>query len=202
MFDFKEYTKQRDIAQKRIKRAMAKGIELNYYIPTVAELRAGSELNASAEMLKLNQFLKTGYSLSRERVYSETESAKRSRAYRRRKVAREFAREDYPTKYLEYLKGLDKLNIDIAPRELPAFFAYMDYRFSQGKKAEGIYLFDRFADDFLEMIRNGYKPEQILTDFKKFEADQLLLEEKAGNMSGMDYFKAGALWDAFKNKLS
>lgn len=198
--NFKEYSKQRDIAQKRIKRAIAKGYDIAYRVPTVQELRDDPSLDANQEFKRLTEFLEFGVSLSRERVYSTNPKAVRSRRYRRERVAREYAREDYPTKYLEYLKGLDTLGIDIPPSQLPAFFAYMDYRFGQGKKAESIYLFDQFADDFKEMITKGYRPDQILSDFKKFEADQLAIQEKADGMKGTDYERANKIWNAFKNK--
>lgn len=200
MLDFKAYTKQRDIAQKRIKRAIAAGKDINYSVPTVKELRAMTPLNASAEMMKLNNFLKAGYSLSKERVYSQTKSAIRSRRYRREVVAREYAREDYPTKYLEYLKGLETLGIDIPPSKLPEFFNYMDYRFSQGKKGEKIYLFDVFAEDYVNFLQSGYSVETLLDDFKKYEADQARIAEKAGKMTGTSYIKANKLWDKFKKK--
>lgn len=198
MLDFKAYTKQRDIAQKRIKRAIAAGKDIKYSVPTVKDLRDMSPLDASAEMMKLNNFLKSGYSLSKEKVYSQTESAIRSRRYRRQVVAREYAREDYPTKYLEYLKGLESLGIDIPPSKLPDFFNYMDYRFGQGKKSEKIYLFDIFAEDYIKFLQAGYSTETLLDDFKKFEAHQARIEEKAGEMTGTNYEKAIKIWNKYK----
>lgn len=221
MTDYKEYTRLRDIAQKRIKRGQAAGLGIDVHIPTVKELRQRGEGASEIEMLRLQQFIKTGFSLERRRAASrpkmtEEERKERrreqSRQYRRRKVAREVAREDYPTKYLEYLKGIETLNrkireqykdnpakmkrnlIDIKPKDLPAFFAYMDYRFSQGSSRDKKYVFDIFLDDFQEMLKKGYNPEQTLADFKKFEADQLALAERSGNMEGMNYERASELW--------
>ena len=86
--------------------------------------------------------------------------------------------------------------MDIPPSKLPAFFAYMDYRFAQGGGAKK-YVFDIFVDDFQKMLEKGYNPNQILGDFQKFEADQAALDDRAGNMSGMNYEKAIDLWDKF-----
>lgn len=205
--DWKEYTKLRDIAQKRIKRGQAAGYGIEARIPTVKELRARGETAGQIELMRLQQFLQTGFSLERKRlesrpVMSEAERRERkrqqSRDYRRRKVAREYAREDYPKKYVQYLKGLKTMRMDIAPSKLPAFFAYMDYRFAQGGKGEKKYVFDIFVDDFLEMLQKGYNPDQILEDFQKFEADQAEIEERAGDMSGTSYEKSQSVWDKFK----
>ena len=224
MIDYKEYTRLRDIAQKRIKRGQEAGYGIDVHIPTVKELRQRGEYAGEIELLRLQQFIKTGFSLERRRAASrprltEEERKERrreqSRQYRRRKVAREEAREEYPTKYLEYLKGIETLNrkireqykdnpakmkrnlIDIKPKDLPAFFAYMDYRFSQGSSRDKKYVFDIFLDDFQEILKKGYNPEQTLSDFKKFEADQLVLAERAGNMEGMNYERAAGLWEEY-----
>ena len=228
MTDYKEYTRLRDIAQKRIKRGQAAGYGLDVHIPTVKELRQRGEGASEIEMIRLQQFIKTGFSLERRRAASrpkmtEEERKERrreqSRQYRRRKVAREEAREDYPTKYLEYLKGIETLNrkirkqykdnpakmkrnlIDIKPKDLPAFFAYMDYRFSQGSSRDKKYVFDIFLDDFQEILKKGYDPAQTLADFKKFEADQLAIAERAGNMEGINYDRAAGLWTEYTGKL-
>ena len=204
--DFKEYIKLRDIAQKRIKRGQAAGLGIDAHIPTVKELKNYGETAQQIELMRLQQFLETGFSLSRRREESrviltdeERRERKRqqSRDYRRRKVAKEYAREDYPTKYQEYLKGLKTMHMDIPPSKLPAFFAYMDYRFDQRSKGEQQYVFDNFVDDFQKMLKKGYDPNQILGDFKKFEADQAAIEDKAGKMFGMNYDKAQKLWNQF-----
>lgn len=224
MTDYKEYTRLRDIAQKRIKRGQAAGYGIDVHIPTVKELRQRGEGASEIEMIRLQQFINTGFSLERRRAASRqplTEDERRerkreqSRQYRRRKVAREEAREDYPTKYLEYLKGIETLNrairekfknkpellkkniIDIKPKDLPAFFAYMDYRFSQGSSRDKKYVFDIFLEDFQQMLKKGYDPAQTLADFKKFEADQLAIAERAGNMEGMNYERASGLWSEY-----
>ena len=205
MIDYKEYTKLRDIAQKRIKRGQAAGYLVDARIPTVKELRSRGEMAGEIELTRLQQFLQTGFSLARRAAESrpvmtaeERRERKRqqSRDYRRRKVAREYERAEHPKTYQGYLKGLKTLGMDIPPSKLPAFFAYMDYRFAQGGGAKK-YVFDIFVEDYQKMLEKGYNPNQILGDFQKFEADQAALDDRAGNMSGMNYEKAIGLWDKF-----
>ena len=187
--DYKEYTRMRDIAQKRIKRAQAAGVPLYIHVPTVKELKQRGEQAQDIEFTRLKQFLSTGFSLER-----------RSKSERRkRQVAKKYERPSYPKKYQGYVKGLKKLGVDIPPSKLPAFFAYMDYRFSQGA-AEKKYVFDIFVDDYQTMLQKGYNPSQIISDFEKFEADQAGLSSRADDMTGMNYKKAIGLWKSFKDK--
>ena len=48
-----------------------------------------------------------------------------------------------------------------------------------------------------QMLEKGYKPEQILGDFQKFEADQAALAGRAADMVGMTAEAAISLWDKF-----
>ena len=221
MIDFKEYTKLRDIAQKRIKRGLAAGFNVTDKIPTVKELRQRGEYAAEIEYMKLEQFIRTGFSLARRKEASrpklsdsERRERKRqqSRLYRRMRVAREYEREEWPTKYQSYIKGIETLNrkfresglyeyvIDIPPRKLPAFFAYMDKRFSQGSYRDKKYMYDIFIEDYSEMLKAGYRADQIVSDFEQFEADQALLSDSANNMSGRGYEAAAELWHKFMRK--
>ena len=77
----------------------------------------------------------------------------------------------------------------------------MDYRFSQGSWREKKYVFDSFVDDYKKLLQKGYDPNQIVDDFKQFEKDQAILEDKAGGMSGMNYTKAQGLWDQFIDEI-
>lgn len=204
-FDSKEYTRLRDIAQKRIKRGEAAGLGKMDYFLKVKELKQMGEFARDIEMMRLQQFINTGFSLERRRQYKRdqiTDEQRRqnrreqSRDYRRRKTTRDYSPEKQK-QYRAYLKALKTLKKDIPPSQLPAFFAYLDYRFEQGSSSEK-YLIDIFVDDFRMMVRTGYKPDQILADFKKFEADQADIADRAGQMEGMDVEHALELWDAFK----
>ena len=196
MIDYKEYTKLRDIAQKRIKRAQAAGVHIDIRVPTVKELRQRGEDVGNIELMRLEQFVRTGFSLARRSaesrpVYTAEEKRARknqqNRDYRRRKVAREYEREEYPTKYQSYLKGLKTMGVDVPPSKLPGFFAYMDSRFAQGSSKDKKYVFDIFVEDFQKMLQKGYSANQIVTDFRQFEADQALLADRAAGMQGTSY---------------
>ena len=207
MIDYKEYTKLRDIAQKRVKRAQAAGVHIDIYIPKVKELRQRGEFAGNIELIRLEQFIKTGYSLSRRAaearpVYTAEEKRARkneqNRDYRRRKVAKEYEREAYPTKYQSYLKGLKTMGVDVRPSKLPGFFAYMDSRFAQGSSKDKKYVFDIFVDDFLQILKKGYNPGQIMKDFDIFMAEQSALAARANDMQGMSYERSISLYDEFK----
>ena len=205
MINFKEYTKLRDIAKKRIKRGQAAGLAIDVHIPTVKELRNYRDTAQEIELMRLQQFLETGFSLERRRHAEHPKMSpeerqerrrKQSRRYRRNKVAREHEKPEHPDAYRRYVKGLETLGVDIKPSDLPAFFAYMDYRFAQGKSSQK-YLFDIFVEDYMKMLTKGYSPGDIINDFEKFEADQALLSESADNMLGTDYEQAIQKWDEF-----
>ena len=204
MIDFKEYTRQRDIAVKRIKRLEAKGIKTGISIPTVKEIKSG-KYSAGESMQLVSNYLEQGYSLGKAREsrrvhYTREEAAARKREYardyRRRRVAKSYERPEYPGKYQSYLKGLKTMKVDIAPSKLPAFFAYMDYRFAQGDTSKK-YVFDIFVDEFQTMLEKGYKPNQILSDFQKFEADQAAIRSREENMEGITVEQAIELWSKF-----
>lgn len=201
--DYKEYSRQRDIAVKRIKRLEASGVKLDVHIPTVKEVRGEAEFEQSRLFSALSGFLETGISLTRRR--EQRKSIERNRAeerrqyqrdYRRRKVAEKYERPNVPNKYRGYLKGLKKLGVDLKPSQLPGFFKYMDYRFAQGN-ASRKYVFDIFVDDYQALLQKGYKPDQILRDYEKFEADQIALGERAGGMNGYTVEQAISSWDKY-----
>ena len=204
MIDFKEYTRQRDIAVKRIKRLESKGIKTGIVIPTVKEIKAG-KYSAGESMQLVSNYLSQGYSLGKAREsrrihYTQEQKAQRRREYqrdyRRRKVAERLERPEFPNKYRSYLKGLKTMKVDIAPSKLPAFFAYMDYRFSQGDTTQ-LYVFDIFVGEFQTMLKKGYKPEQILSDLQKFEADQAAIRARDEGMEGITAKEALQMVEAF-----
>ena len=205
MSQFSEYTRLRDIVVKRLNR---RGID--YHVPTVKEIKATGKTNVqSIELARQlsnlqNYIYRTDFEReekkrNRPRLTEDERKAKRreyEKRYRRTKVAREHERPSQPKKYQGYLKGLRTMGVDIPPSKLPAFFAYMDYRFAQGNSAKK-YVFDIFVDDYQRMLQKGYKPDQILGDFQKFEADQAGLRSRADAMEGITAEQAIALWDKF-----
>ena len=92
-FDSKEYTRLRDIAQKRIKRGQAAGYGLDgVKVPTVKELRQRGEYAQQIEMMRLQQFLQTGFSLERRRQASRETLTEEQRRERRREQSRDYRR--------------------------------------------------------------------------------------------------------------
>lgn len=202
MIDFKEYSRQRDIAVKRLKR-----MGVDAHVPTVKELRASDQARQTTAFTSLTQFLETGPSLARKREserihYTREELAERKRSYereyRRRRVARreEQAVSGRKGKYQSYLKGLKTLGVDLKPSQLPGFFQYMDYRFAQGN-ASRKYVFDIFVDDYQTLLQKGYKPDQIVADYEKFQANQIAVADRAESMKGISVTDAIASWDKY-----
>ena len=207
MMDYKEYSRQRDIAVKRIKRMQEAGYKLNVHVPTVKELRSMEAGKAEAMGKALETFLEAGASLQRKREserihYTQEEQAEKRREYqrdyRRRKVAQEYAG-GRNSKYESYLKGIKTLGVDLKPSQLPGFFQYMDYRFSQGNASKK-YVFDIFVDDYKDLLAKGYKPDQIIGDYERFQADQIALEARADTMQGYSVENAIDSWDKFVNR--
>lgn len=202
MIDFKEYSRQRDIAVKRVKRLQESGMQISVHIPTVKEVRGKSDFEQNRLFSALSGFLEGGMSLSRQKQRKKQTAEQRKkekreyqRDYRRRKVAQEHERPGRKT-YQSYVKGVKTLGVDIKPSQLPAFFAYMDYRFAQGT-ASIKYAFDLFLDDFQRLLQKGYNPNQILSDFEKFQADQADISSRADDMDGTSSSAAKEMWDKF-----
>lgn len=207
--DYKEYSRQRDIAVKRLKRLSAKGQDLGINVPTVKQLRTMPADQSAKMMRALTDFLETGNSLrkqqraqqeSRRIHYSREEESRRrnkyQRTYRRRRKAREYERPEYPHKYEGYVKALETLNVDIKPSQLPSFFAYMDMRFDQGEIGKE-YVIDVFVNDYVKMLKNGYSPDQIIPDFEKFVSNQIDVAGRESEMKGYSLDDFLDLWDDF-----
>lgn len=131
--DFSEYTRLRDIAQKRQKRIAASGLAPAIHIPTVREIKAGL-VDMSQAMRELKGYLSQGSTVTavkqtglvpefkqfpslpdqNRRVRSEEErkAAKReaNRRYRQRKKIRESLSKEKLSKYEGYLKALETVS--------------------------------------------------------------------------------------------
>lgn len=205
MIDYKEYSRQRDIAVKRLKRMGVKA-----HVPTVKELRQSPE-TAEGAFSNLTTFLSEGPSLSKKResgrkhyTLEEMRERKReyNREYRKRKKAREFAESrGYSSSRGLYgvVKGARTLGLNLHPSEVKGFLAYMEYRFAQGVGSLK-YAFARFEEDYEELRSKGYNPNKIIADFEQFSANQAELTSRADGMVGIDSDTAHALWTRFVNK--
>lgn len=132
MFNSKEYTRIRDIVQKRIKRASAAGLAPMVHVPTVKEIKAGL-VSPSEAMRALKEYYSGGSqvktirqtglvpefksfpTLPKEKPLSKSEKRQKQRdyqrEYRRRKKVRDTAlTPEKAKKYDSYLKALESVS--------------------------------------------------------------------------------------------
>ena len=130
--DFKEYTRIRDIVQKRIKRASKAGLAPLVHVPTVKEIKAGivdpqeamralkgyysggSQVKTIRQTGLVPEF-KSFPSLPKEKPLSKSEKRQRQREYqrdyrRRRKVRETAITPEKGKKYESYLKALESVS--------------------------------------------------------------------------------------------
>ena len=130
--DFKEYTRLRDIVQKRIKRASSAGLAPLVHVPTVKEIKAGvvdpyeamralkgyssggSQVKTIRQTGLVPEF-KSFPSLPKEKPLSKAEKKERQREYqrdyrRRRKVRDTAITPEKGKKYESYLKALETVS--------------------------------------------------------------------------------------------
>lgn len=194
--DFKEYTRLRDIARKRLKRLAEKDPSFaNIHIPTVAELKGQSPETIAKAIKNLETYIAKGASLSRRREQARkgiTPGMLRAR----QRVAREYERGEGGKTYQGYMKGIAKLGINIQPSKVPSFIKYMDYRLAQGKSAFK-YAFATIAEDFERIMNRKYKPDDIISDFESFTRDYQRTQKKAQKMEGWTSQKFKNAWDRY-----
>lgn len=132
VFDSKEYTRLRDIAQKRIKRAASQGIAPVVHVPTVREIRAGI-VDSGQAMRELKKFISGGSTVKaikqtglvpefrefptlppKQKLTTEEQKARkreRDRLYRMRKAIEKSAPSIATAKKQEtYLKALQTIS--------------------------------------------------------------------------------------------
>lgn len=130
--DFKEYTRIRDIVQKRIKRASKAGLAPLVHVPTVKEIKAGivdpqealralkgyysggSQVKTIRQTGLVPEF-KSFPTLPEEKPLSKSEKRERQREYqrdyrRRRKVRETAITPEKGKKYESYLKALESVS--------------------------------------------------------------------------------------------
>lgn len=131
-FDFKEYTRIRDIVQKRIKRAVSAGLSHMVHVPTVKEIKAGI-VDPQEAMRALKEYYSGGSQVKtirqtgfvpefksfptlpeQPKLSGEDKKRKareRQRDYRRRRKVRETAiSPEKGKKYESYLKALESVS--------------------------------------------------------------------------------------------
>ena len=196
--DFKEYSRLRAIATKRLARLAEKepGYS-NIHIPTVAELKGESPETIARAIKNLETYVAKGASLSRRREAERAnlpkevlERQNKERLKSRLGIAKELGRGE------NYMKGISTLGINIPPSQVPAFIRYMDYRMAQGKSAFR-YAFAKFAEDFENLVKRKFSPDEIISDFEQFTRDYQKTQKKAQQMKGWTSQKFKNAWERY-----
>ena len=188
-----EYTRLRDIAQKRLGRLEAQGLAMpGLSFPKLRELETEAEKKAALRAVrefveaptKLKEVRQTGQRvLLTERGIRAVDPEREARLQRRRDTARR-RREVLAGLTMEQrsmIKGARKLGITIRTEDIPAFIEYMEYRFSQYSDSQ-FYLFADYSEDFGK-IKKRNTVREIVNDFKLFQKSYMELHEKKPGIS-------------------
>lgn len=185
VFDSKEYTRLRDIAQKRIKRAAAQGIAPAVHVPTVREIKSGI-VDPGQAMRELKRFISAGSTVTaikqtglvpefrefpqlppKRKLTTEEQRARkreRDRLYRMRKaIEKEAATSGIAKKHASYLKALQTISRQYKRmgRDLGIDLASMT---PKEAAAFAAYMDYRFSQgDFTQM----YVIDEFIQDFSK-----------------------------------
>lgn len=184
-FDSKEYTRLRDIAQKRIKRAAGQGLAPSIHVPTMREIKAGI-VDAGQALRELKKFISGGSTVTaikqtglvpefkefpslppKKKLTSDEARARkreRDKLYRMRKKIREMAASpEQSRKQASYLKALQTISRQYKRmgRDLGLDLASMT---PTEAAAFGAYMDYRFSQgDFTQM----YVIDEFIQDFSK-----------------------------------
>ena len=201
-----EYTRLRDIAQKRLGRLISEGLApAGLAFPKLREMK--TEAERFKALADVQEFLASGTKLREIRetgkavgltpagivVDDPARLARNARQRERRRERRE-ALQPLSKKQRGWIKGAHTLGVNISTADIPAFIAYMEYRFSQYSD-EQFYLMDDYVKDF-RRLRKKNSPSSIVSDFARFKADyeQLHNPVDAQGYSAAEFQK---MWNAF-----
>lgn len=184
-FDSKEYTRLRDIAQKRIKRAASQGIAPAVHVPTIREIRSGI-VDPGQAMRELKKFISGGSTVTaikqtglvpefrqfptlppKQKLSTEEKKARkreRDRFYRMRKrIEKQSVSEAQSKKQASYLKALQTISRQYKKMGRDLGIDLMSMTPSEAA-AFSAYMDYRFAQgDFTQM----YVIDEFIQDFSK-----------------------------------
>lgn len=194
--NYKEYTRLRDIAQKRIGRISEAGLAPRIHIPTVKELKAQG-VSAVEALKRITEFVsapttKTAFKkqtpIERASIISTSQNAIKSEKRRAQKRAanREYRKriKSLTPEEKSELKGAKTLGIKIPPRYAKAYEEYMKVRYEMDKdtfKYTKLYATEEFAS---VIAKKDYDPNKLADDFRQYLNDRRSLEDSAGKMTG------------------
>ena len=203
-----EYTRLRDIAQKRLGRLEASGLAVpGLSFPKLRELKTEAEKKAALKAVrefvqaptKVKEVRGTGQIVTPTqkgiRPVNPEQEARRQRKRERRAQRRELLRGLTPNQR-GLIKAARTLGMKINTENIPAFLEYMEYRFSQYSDSQ-YYLIDQYVSDFKALKKA--KRENVINDFARFRADREALMEPVG-AEGYTAAQVQLMWNEYINQ--
>jgi len=201
-----EYTRLRDIAQKRLGRLEAAGLAMpGLSFPKLRELK--TEAEKAMALIELRQFVQAPTQVKQVRptgnivaktpagiVVDDPKRIARNEKRRQQRAARKETLAALTKQQRSMIKGAKKLGITILTKDIPAFIAYMEYRFSQYSDSR-FYLFSDYTENF-EAGKKKHGADSILSDFIRFKEDYQLLYEPV-SATGYSASELQHIWDVF-----
>lgn len=179
-----EYSRLRGIASKRLERLSAQGLTLpGINLPKASELKTPSQRSKAEQMLRSfiqntslrsvkEQGLKVGPGRGGKIVTLTEKQIKGREKRERQQRKRQEILSQYTRKQQGFIKGAQKLGINISNTNIPYFIEYMETRFSQVIDSK-FYVFADFAEDFDTAVhRDPKQAREIIADFERFQADR------------------------------
>lgn len=203
-----EYTRLRDIAQKRLGRLISAGLaQPGISFPKLRELKTEAErFQALQDVRKFVQeptrvkevrsagnivaISPAGIVVDDPKKIARREKQRQARQARREAIAKLTPQQQ------SMLKGAKTLGMPIKTKDIPAFVAYMEYRFSQYSDSR-FYLFADYAEDFGKLSKSHSK-DSILSDFERFRADYESLHDPV-DATGYSAMEFQNMWNSFIN---
>lgn len=189
-----DYSRARDIAQKRLERLNTAGyVAGDISFPTVKQLKErgispGTALRAVEDFLnaptKLIDFRKQPkeklsfrQTASGVQVGERERQMKRARDARYRERVRQLSKDDK-----RFMKAARRLGLNITPSTAKAFTEYVKYRHAQGIGSVK-YWMANIVEDYMEATQNKPKTgEAVLADYQRFLADRADLLVASGEI--------------------
>ena len=201
-----EYTCLRDIAQKRLGRLISEGLApAGLAFPKLREMK--TEAERFQALADVQEFLASGTKLREIResgkavditpagivVDDPVKLARNARQRERRRERREALR-PLSKQQRSMIKGARALGVTIRTPDIPAFIAYMEYRFSQYSDSR-FYLMADYVEDF-QKLRKKNSVDSIVSDFARFKNDYEQLHNPP-DAQGYSASEFQLMWTAF-----
>ena len=203
-----EYTRLRDIAQKRLGRLITEGLApVGLSFPKLREMK--TEAERFIALANVQEFLASGTKLREIKgtgnvvditpagivVGDPARLARNARQRERRRERREALR-PLTKQQRSMIKGARALGVTIKTPDIPAFIAYMEYRFSQYSDSR-FYLMADYVEDF-QKLRKKNSTDSIVSDFSRFKADYEQLHNPV-DVPGYSAAEFQKMWTEFIN---